>query len=160
MKTFDWPALIYRIFATANVLFVLFGLLFLVPTAWSVAAGGAEVSANSHFAAWFWAMTACNLIFLSLLVVGAARLLKLRPLGVTLCNFLFVSEIIYFMGIGLLWSVLPQASGIAEATGVGNMGVSPQVISGYPLIALVFLNLPRRKRTKTPQIASVSVSPL
>jgi hypothetical protein len=161
MKTFDWPAVIYRIFATVNFLFVLVGLLYLVPTAWSVGAGAVvDVPANSHFAIWFWAMTACNLIFQSFLVVGAIQLFKLRPSGVTICNFLFVGEVVYFLGIGLLWSALPNTSGVAAATGVGNMGVSPQILCGYPLIGLICLNLARRKQAKTQQIASVSVSPV
>jgi hypothetical protein len=158
-KTFDWTAATYRIFGTANILFVLIGLLYLVPTAWSVSAGvGADVSAESHFATWFWAMTACNLIFLSILVVGAIQLFKLRPSGVTICNFLFVGEIIYFLTIGLLWSALTVASGVAAASGIGNMGVSPQILCGYPLVALVCLNFARRKRAKTLVAAPVSVS--
>jgi hypothetical protein len=56
------------------------------------------------------------------------QLLKLRALGVTLCNFLSVSEVLYFVGIGLLWFTLPDAGGVAAASGVGNMGVSPQII--------------------------------
>jgi len=39
MKAFDWSSVTYRIFATGNVLVVVVGLLFLVPTAFSVGVG-------------------------------------------------------------------------------------------------------------------------
>jgi hypothetical protein len=149
MKTFDWSSVIYRIFATGNVLVVVIGLLFLVPTAFSVGVGAvANVPTNSHFRSWFWAMTSINLCFLTLLIVGGIHLFRLRPSGVTICNAVFFGEICYFPVIGFLWSALPVSSGVGAATGVGNMGVSPQLLCGYPVIALVCLNLARRKRTK------------
>src|SRR5882762_162528 len=151
MKTLDLPAVTYRIFAIGNFLVVLIGLLFLLPTVWSIRTGAVEnVPTNSHFATWFWAMAFINLCFLALLVVGGIHLFRLRPSGVTICNAVFVGEIIYFFVIGFLWSALPRplSMGVAAATGVGNMGISPQVISGYPLVALICLNLARRKRTK------------
>ena len=159
MKTFDWSAVTYRVFATGNVLVVLVGLLFLVPTAWSVGVGAVEnAPPNSHFAFWFWAMAFMNLCFLVSLVVGGIHLVRLRPSGVTICNAVFVGEITYFLTIGFLWSALPVASGVAEATGVGNMGLSPQLISAYPLIALICLNLARRKRTKALAITPAVLS--
>lgn len=159
MKTFDWSALTYRIFAIGNVLVVLVGLLFLVPTAFSVGVGDVEnVPTNSHFASWFWAMALINLCFLVVLVVGGIHLFGLRQSGVTICNAVFVGEISYFLAIGILWSALPVASGVAAATGVGNMGLSPQLLSGYPLIALICLNLARRKRTKALAITAASLS--
>src|SRR5258707_4959814 len=73
MKTFDWSSVTYRIFATGNVLVVVVGLLFLVPTAFSVGVGAvANVPTNSHFRSWFWAMTFINLCFLTLLLLEAS----------------------------------------------------------------------------------------
>jgi hypothetical protein len=153
MKSLGWPAVTYRVFAIGNVLVVLIGLLFLLPTAWSVRIRAVEnVPANSNFATWFWAMTSVNLCLLALLVVGGVHLFRLRPSGVTICNAVFVGEILYFLVIGFLWSALrgPISTGLAEATGVGSVGLSPQVISGYPLVALTCLNLARRRQRKTP----------
>jgi len=161
MKTLDWPAVTYRVFAIGNVLVVLIGLLFLLPTAWSVRIGAVEnAPANSNFAIWFWSMTSVNVCLLALLVVGGVHLFRLRPSGVTICNAVFVGEIVYFFVIGFLWSALrgPISMGLAEATGVGSMGLSPQVISGYPLIGLICLNLARRKRTKTHATTPLPVS--
>lgn len=137
MKAPDWPVLTYRIFASGNILVVLIGLLFLLPTAWSVGFGAVENEpANSHFATSFWTMVVINLCFLALLVVGGIQLFRLTSSSVTICNVVFAGEIVYFLIIGLMWSALPRpiSMGVAAAaTGVGNMGLSPQLISGYPL---------------------------
>ena len=152
MKTFDWPAVTYRVFAIGNVLLVLIGLLFLLPTAWSVHIRAVEnAPANSNFATWFWIMTSVNLSLLVLLLVGGVHLFRLRPSGVTICNAVFAAEIGYFFVTGFLWSALrgPISTGLAEATGVGSIGLSPQVICAYPLVGLICLNLARRKQAKT-----------
>ncbi len=152
MKTLEWPAVTYRVFAIGNFLAVLIGLLFLLPTAWSVRFGAVEnAPTNSHFTTWFWALVSINLCFLALLVVGGVRLFQLRSSGVTICNAVFIGEIIYFLVIGFLWHALPRpvSMGLADATGVASMGLSPQVISGYPLVALICLNLARQKRKRT-----------
>ena len=160
MKTLEWPAVTYRVFAISNILLVLIGLLFMLPTTWSVRVGAVEnVPPNSHFAAWFWAMVFINLCFLALLLVAASHLLRLRPSGVTLCNAVFAAEIIYFLVTGFLWFLPRSVSmGVAAATGVGNMGISPQLISGYPLLALICLNLARWKRAKTHATTPLPVS--
>lgn len=161
MKTPGWPAVTYRVFAIGNVLVALIGLLFLLPTAWSVRIGAVEnVPTDSHFATWFWAMAYINMCFFALLVVGGVHLFKLRPSGVTISNVVFIGEIIYFPVIGFMWSALPRtfSMGLAAATGVGNMGISPQLICGYPFVALICLNLARRKRTKTLATTPLTVS--
>jgi hypothetical protein len=161
MKTLGWPAVTYRVFAIGNVLVVLAGLLFLLPPVWGVLNGAVEnAPTNSHFATWFWVMASINLCFLALLVVGSVRLFQLRPSGVTICNAVFVGELIYFLGIAFLWSALPRpvSMGLAAATGVGDMGLSPQLISGYPFVALICLNLARRKRTRTNETTPLPVS--
>jgi hypothetical protein len=159
MKTLDWPATTYRTFAVLNVLFVIFGLLFLIPTAYTVAYGTVEdASSYPHFKYWFWTMFFINICFLTLLVIAAIYLFRLRPTGVTICNIVFVGELSYFLAIGVLWSYLSNPSGIAGATGVGNMGVSPQVLCGYPLVALACLNLARRKRERATTTPAASGS--
>jgi hypothetical protein len=161
MKALEWPAVTYRVFAIGNFLAVLIGLLFLLPTAWSVRVGAVEnAPTNSHFAAWFWALAFINLCFLALLVVGGAHLFQLRPSGVTICNAVFAGEIFYFLVIGFLWHALPRpvSMGLAAATGVGSMGIGPQLISGYPLVAFICLNLARRKRERTHAITPVPIS--
>jgi hypothetical protein len=100
-----------------------------------------------YFLLAFWTLTTVNLVLLTLLIFGGIKLLQLRTLGVVVCNAVFAAEIVYFMTLGILWrAVSPSVSmSIAAATGVGSMGLSPQLICGYPLVALIFLNLARRQ---------------
>jgi hypothetical protein len=95
-------------------------------------------------------MVFINLCFLALLFLGGTYLFRLRPSGVTICNAVFIGEVLYFLIVGFLWSLpRPVSTGVGAATGVGNMGLSPQLISGYPLVAFIFLNLARRKQKQT-----------
>jgi hypothetical protein len=59
---------------------------------------------------------------------------------VKVCNILFVAEIVYFVCISL-WS----NSSIAAATGVGNLGITVNLLTGYPIVALIGLNLENRR---------------
>jgi hypothetical protein len=159
MKTLDWPAVTYRLFAIGNILVVVVGLLFLLPTAWGVGVADMKnVPANSHFATWFWAMASINAVFLAMLVVASVHLFRLKPSGITICNAVFVGEMIYFFLIGFLWfaSPKPVSMGVGAATGIGNTGLSPQLISAYPLVALVCLNVARWKRAKTHSIITAA----
>lgn len=144
-----WPYFVFRGFGIANFIFACLGLLFLASSVFEVREG--VISNTSEFPYLllaFWTMTTVNLLFLTFLVFGGIRLLQLRTLGIAVCNVVFAAEIAYFMALGILWGAAfpPSVSrSIAAATGVGSMGLSPQVICGYPLLALIFLNLARRR---------------
>jgi len=115
MKTFEWSALTYRVFAIGNVLVVLIGLLFLLPTAWSPRFGAVEnVPTSSHFATSFWAMASTNLYFLALLVVGGVHLFRLRPSGVTISDSSSPSDLMFLNYCnleGLTMSRMPPRKG-------------------------------------------------
>jgi hypothetical protein len=87
---------------------------------------------------------------LVMLVVGAVHLLRLNRLGLRICNFVFAIEIAWFLGfaltplvLGMLgrWPLLGRS--IATALGIGALGTEPQFMIGYPVLALIFLNLAR-----------------
>jgi len=156
VRVVDWPVLVFRVFAIANFVFAGIGLLFLGSSVMGLrAANLGNTSTHPYFLQAFWAMTATNFVFLALLVFGGIRLLQLRTLGVIVCNGVFVAEILYFMSLGFLWSsAFPTtvSMSVAGATGVGSMGVSPQLLCGYPLVALISLNLARRRLTVAKQV--------
>jgi hypothetical protein len=138
------------VFAVTNFLVAMVGGFFMATYVPSVVAGSVGNSTKDpYFLQFYWPMTAMNLCFLGALVLGGIYLLKLENLGVTICNVAFIAEIVYFFSIDFFWSA-PFSRAInlsaAAATGVGNMGLSPQLICGYPLIALLCLNLARWRR--------------
>jgi hypothetical protein len=155
MQIVKWPSHVFRVFAIANFLLAGVGLLFLSSSVLAVGSGKiGNTSAHPYFLGAFWTMVATNFILLALLVLGGIRLLQLKAQGVVLCNGVFVAEIVYFIALGFLWGVPPPSLSVsvAAATGVGSMGLSPQLICGYPLVALVCLNLARPRLNATSQI--------
>ena len=158
MENPKWPLITFRVFAATNFLIAILGGLFLVITVTSITHAGAwgNKPAEPYFILAFWMMFATNICFLGLLGFGGFYLLRRRMLGVTVCNVVFVAEILYFGIIGFLWGPLPRpiSMSVAAATGVGNMGLGPQLVSSYPLIALVCLNAARwrlkRQRPEDP----------
>ena len=134
----------------------LIGAVFLVSSGWAVHAGVVGNTPETPlFVASYWTMTAINVCFLGFLVLGSVYLFQLRALGVAICNIVFVGEILYFLVTTFLWfpRILPEAmtTSVAAATGLGNMGLSPQLATAYPLIAMGCINLARlfqRKGTR------------
>lgn len=144
-----WPFFTLRAFAIANFIVAGLGLLFVAEAVYGVrAAALRNTTETPDFIFSFWVMTAINLCFLGFLVLGSVYLLKPRMLGVVVCNAVFITEILYFLSGGMFfWGpAVPKSisMSVAAATGIGNMGLAPQLISAYPLFALVGLNLARR----------------
>ena len=160
MGNLRWPSVTYRIFAVANLIFVTAGLFFLLPDAWTVYNGAIANTTESPYFIWaFWIMVFANTFLLGLLALGGIFLWRLREVGVSICNFTFIAEVTFFFAIGLMWgSPMPReiSMSIAGATGVGNMGISPQILSGYPLFGLLFLNWARRAQRKNDSLVAAS----
>ncbi len=149
MQPAKWPSLLFRSFGAANVLFAGSGALFTVFDAITV--GMSELKGFSeapYFFPAFWTMIAMNLVFEIALAIAGIRLWQLRKQGLTICNALFPAEILYFLALSM-----PQFPGVSEglrlsitfAGYIANTGSVLQWITGFPLIALVALNLVRRR---------------
>jgi hypothetical protein len=85
-------------------------------------------------------------MFLVALVVAGVLLLLVRPSCFAVCNIAFGGEIA-FLVVQLLLSMVakpPLSDSLAAAWGIGNMALSPQLLTGYPVIALIVLNLVAR----------------
>jgi hypothetical protein len=87
------------------------------------------------------------------LIVAGVLLVQLSRRGVILSNYIFAIEIALFVGESLLSLELVMHGGSAAAIGmslgalggVGHMGTAAQFVTGYPVIALVGLNIARRR---------------
>jgi hypothetical protein len=90
--------------------------------------------------------------FISTLIVAGVWLIRLFRRGVTLSNYLFTVEIAFWLTYSLFSLGLKMHGGSAAnlgmsmgaVAGVSGMATSAQLITGYPLIALVGLNIARR----------------
>lgn len=85
------------------------------------------------------------------LTVGGIYLVRLKRSGLRICNLVFVIEIAWFLATAVTGFTSAMSSGrlallghsIAAASGIGSLGTAPQIITAYPVLALIFLNSAR-----------------
>jgi hypothetical protein len=91
--------------------------------------------------------------FVCALIVAGLWLIRFSRRGVTLSNYIFTIETALFVAESLLSLELGMHGGSAAAIGmsigalggIGHMGTAVQFITGYPVIALVGLNVARHR---------------
>lgn len=148
-----WAGVVLRAFAIVNVLFATFGLYFLVRTVLGVYASGPRPDHLPFYPQAFYGRSIINLLFLLALLVGSVFLWRLQRRGLVICNIVFAGEILYFLATVLFGFASIFATGIialigdsiAATAGTGNMGINAQLLTGYPIIALIVLNIAFRK---------------
>lgn len=98
----------------------------------------------------FYLFTAVEFICLVAGLVSAVPLWRLKHGGLLLCNILFAFELLYLFAQAFLALVLPASlrSSIAGASGIGGLGLTPQFVTAYPVVALIALNLAYRRLQK------------
>src|SRR5215475_10292654 len=93
-----------RLFGGLNILFSLYGLL--VEPLFLVGFLRAEQKMrNVSSQTPFYLMAVASSIFLLFLFIGSIYLLRLRRLGLTICAFAFLSEMIYGYGLTAVWLI-------------------------------------------------------
>jgi hypothetical protein len=109
--------------------------------------------APPHFLAFFIAGTAISLLWLLVLGSAGVALVRGDPRGVRRSNAALLLEIAWLTGAILAGYVMLLAGrpwrslGMSEmrAAMEGNLGLAAQVYTGYPLVALVAVNLANRR---------------
>lgn len=156
MKNFAsrvWPDGTIRLFGVLNVFFVGIGLFLLSQSVLLFWVRPAEPFDAAYFAEAYYASTAINLCFLLGLLFTAYPLWQREQRGLWLCNLVFACEIVYILGRSIIGDLAFSPSqraaeigmSVAQTDGIGSMGIALQMLSGYPVIALVVLNLAYRK---------------
>jgi len=159
--------IIVTVFAIANFLFAASGGWLLYETVrnyyHATTRSFNPVVVAHSLAVTFFTMTWINGIFLCLLIFAAVLLVRFRLSGITFCMTVFAVEIGYFMATTLLsTSGISWFKDVGGAEGIGNMGLAPQILTGYPLIGLISLFLIRRnlRRQSEAESSEVVLSPL
>ena len=95
-----------------------------------------------------------NLVFLIVLILAGVFLVRFQRRGVLLTNIALGAEIAYLIfgsGLGLFLSLSQNqtfslvGNALAATGGSGNIGLAPQLLLAYPLLALAALNIAFRK---------------
>jgi hypothetical protein len=150
----NWPKALLRTFGWLHLGFGIFGFYFLLWAVVRYAVNWHEPSdpAMPYTKEASLVRTAINLVFLVILMWAGLMLLRLRPQAVRASNSLFVAMIGYFfldnflfiLEFSLFRHIGPVGSSIGATAGIGEMGTVLMFITGYPLIALLGLNLARK----------------
>jgi hypothetical protein len=144
----NWSKYLIRVLGALNLIYGVLGAAMLTH---ELVRFGSHVRNSAEFPyyrAVFDTETTFNAVFLVGLVLAGYWLIGLRRRGVILSNFVYSLTILYFMvsetlGLALSMSAnkTAQAIGSSMAPESGNIGIALQVITCYPLIALIALNI-------------------
>ena len=145
----DWGRTLIRSFGIANWIYGVTGSYFLVDGLWRVHHFGP----NPYEAKAYYLYVAINALFLSAIFLAGWWLVLIHRRGAIFSNYVFSMEILFWVLSGLIFlrlatsgnaTAVSVAMSLGAVEGIGNMGMALQVLTGYPLIALVALNLARR----------------
>jgi hypothetical protein len=138
-----WPGRILFGFGIANMLLVAAGAVLTAQTLSSFRP--VYTAAAPYTVQAFRVMVSINVLFLLSLAVTGRYLIKRDMRIIRFCNILFCIEPLYFVAVALMWLNSKYGMSVGTATGVANEASTIQLITGYPIIALVLLNIARLK---------------
>lgn len=143
-----WSRRILRGIGIANILFAVFGGFLAARGVAQILPRLRDSPIEPYEREVYCIMTLVDLCCLLVLSVGGIYLSRLHRIGLKICNIVFAVEIAWFLAgawiplaLGGRWA--PLGDSIAAAGGIGAVGTGPQIITGYPVLALIFLNLAR-----------------
>ena len=148
----DWGRILIRSFGIANWFYGLTGSYFLVDGLWRVRHFG--FGPNPYEAEAYYFDVAINALFVFGIFLSGYWLILIRRRGAVLSNYIFFTEILVFVVSSWVSLILVTSRNATAASigksfgavgGIGNMGTVLQLLTGYPVIALVALNLARRQ---------------
>jgi len=146
----DWGRILIRSFGIANWFYGLTGAYFLADGLRRVHHFGP----HPYQAKAYYFLVTINALFLLAIFLTGYWLILIRRRGAVFSNYLFSMELLFWVFSSLI-SLKLVMSGNATAVsvgmslgavqGIGNMGTALQLLTAYPLIALVALNLARKR---------------
>jgi hypothetical protein len=144
----DWGRTLVRSFGIANWLFGLTGTVILIDGLFRANHFGR----NPYDAKAYYFLVAMNALFLLGILLAGYWLILIRRRGVVFSNYVFSIEILFWVGLPIFDPLYMSGNATAVAIsksvgtvwGIGNMGTVFQFLTGYPLIALIALNLARK----------------
>ena len=145
-----WPKITIRTVALANIVMGAVGLFLQVDSVIRFSRRHQFTVAKPDEAYAYWVIVCIGFVFVSLTLLSGFFLWRTTRNGLRLCNLLFGSQLVYWVGGGILDVMLVTSKSewahrvvmsIAAASGIGNVGLGPQLLSLYPVWVLLLLNL-------------------
>ena len=147
----DWEKLLVRSFGVLHLVYGAVGIVFLLQGFLGISR--VQFDKYPYEREFYDFDVTVEVLLVFALIVAGALLVRLSRRGVILSNYIFATEIALFVAESLL-SVEFMMHGsnaaafgmsIGAVGGIGHMGTAAQFITGYPVIALVGLNIARRR---------------
>jgi hypothetical protein len=146
-----WGRRVIRAFGVLNILFAAVGVYAVSDYAVPVFTRLHDSAEEPYVREAYYIMTLVNLGCLLALTIGGTYLWRLNRRGLAISNLVFVTEIAWFISKVALGLILGMSGGrwgllgmsIMAAGGIGGLGTAPQILTAYPVWALVALNLVR-----------------
>jgi hypothetical protein len=139
---------IFRAVGAFNIFFAIIGLGALALQSWAFSLFPSEVTGGpgEPVKLAFRIGQVSSIVLLPLLAYFGLQLIRLRAKLIKPCAFLFVAEMVYFLLIKLFWPwIFSRGMLIAIRGGLLNVGLGLQILTGYPLLALIALYVLYRK---------------
>jgi len=145
-----WPKITIRTIAIGNVVMGGFGLFLQIDGAIRFTQRHQFTATEPYETYAYWVIVCIGFVFLSLTLLSGLFLWRTDRRALRLSNWLFGSQFGYWVGSSMLDVMLLTSKSewahrfvmsIAGASGIGNVGFGPQVLSLYPVWVLVLLNL-------------------
>ena len=133
----------FRTIAALNLVFAIQGFWALGKAVFQAISAMPSHAAARYLPHFFIAFSACNVVFLFGLMVSASLLWEMRHRAVRRASILYVAMILFIFlkdiagGLAGPWGPSATLAGLAGA----NAGLAWMELSGYPLVALVVLNV-------------------
>lgn len=150
----DWDRFLVRLFGVLHLLYGAVGSGFLLDSFYRVLRSNIYFGRFLYERPLYYLALTINTLFILMLLLAGLSLIRFLRRGVVLSNFVFSAEILYWiafawLSLGLSIHGNDTASSVGKSmgavAGIGNMGTSLQLITGYPVIALIVLNLAKRR---------------
>ena len=139
---------IFRAVGTFNIFFAIIGLGALALQSWAFSLFPPEVTGGpgDPIKLAFRIGQLSSIVLLPLLAYFGLQLIRLRTKLIKPCAFLFVAEMVYVLLIRIFlpWIFSPSMLR-AIKIGLLNAGLGLQILTGYPLLALIALYVLYRK---------------
>ena len=145
-----WPKITIRTIALGNVAMGAIGL-FLQIDSFVRFSQRHQFNATRPYETYaYWVVACIAFLFVSLALISGLLLWRTSRSALRICNLLFGAQLVYWVGGTMLDVMLATSKSesahrfvttLASVNGIGNMGLAPQVLSLYPVWALVLLNL-------------------
>ncbi len=153
-----WPRITIRTIAVGNVAMGAIGLFLQIDSVVRFSQRHQFAPTRPFETYAYWVVACMAFVFASLALISGFFLWRTSRSALRLCNLLFGAQLVYWVGGAMLDVMLATSksewahrlvTSLASVGGIGNMGLAPQVLSLYPVWALMLLNLAYRRVAQT-----------